>query len=732
MLHTTETSEPPLSTTPIDPKPKRIVELTSVQTITGIESDEEEEDVSPSRSDDHHPPKPKRVRLIFGTWILGKTIGTGSSGSVKLVIHKDIGKKCVVKSIKRQGESTDQSPVVRNKDGIALREHFMIREALVGVTLDHPNILKMHSYVVGKNHFYFFYEYLEGMDLADYITERGRMTENDARYVFKQIIAAVDYCHKSNVIHRDLKLENIRINPIDRKIHLLDFGFSTFYSPKFKQHSSCGSPCYASPEIYLHKPYRGPEVDVWSLGVCLYGMIVAALPFEKEDFDALTECVVGGDFIMPEYASWPLQFLLSQMLAVDPIHRISLVDVLNSPWVLNATLPTQNMTAASALPPLPTPAQRFKAIYRSSADVKFGSLLGIRSGKANDHGRRGLATASGASALLSSPSTYPENASLFAIDWVEDVLRMERHTRAEFLMRELERRAVHRKWSLEREWRTEGCVPPCFDVGDVIVDVGKKVDISVGGSRGALQALTKLAEALKVKGKVGEGNGEMQGTPMPVRSKTMMERVFRKPLGSPFATKTTGGSTTAGWGSSHILPVSLNSRWNIKSDSAANSDSTVQTEGQADNSTVARRLFRKWSTVPAFVVDEVRNPVVTSEPPTMPSGKSHLTLFDENENDLPPSEDNNANRATPKKFFEQLRMPESITNWWRRRFEQEGRLKSKRKSLDMKRRMDNVSKGGAEDGLDTEEGSDTESFECIQPVPRESIYDRIGRHFRKN
>ncbi|KAI9350715.1 kinase-like domain-containing protein [Obelidium mucronatum] len=733
-------------------KPRRLIELESVQTITGTESDDETEEVIiPIRQEQlettNNATKPKRIKVIFGTWILGKTVGTGSSCTVKVVTHKDIGKKCVVKSIRRQAEdSSSPHPVVRNKDGIALREHFMIREALVCVSLDHPNILKMHSYVIGKNHFYFFFEHLEGMDLGDFITERGRMNEPDARFVFKQILSAVEYTHKCNVIHRDLKLENIRIHPVTLKAHLLDYGFGTFYSPKFKQHSSCGSPCYASPEIYLHKPYRGPEVDVWSLGVCLYGMIASKLPFEKDSFDDLHECVVSGEFYMPEYASRGLQSLLTHMLQVDPIHRISIVDISNSPWILNDTNCLK--TPQGILQPqLPTPVQRIKAIYRSSADVALGTLFRKRpaGGSALERGR-GVATASGVAALLKPTSTSASLAgNVFATEWVEDVLRMERHTRAEFLLRELERRAVQRKWSLERQWRAEGHIPPQFESGDIVVSTTKKAEQMKQKRRSGIKTFVKLTESLMARNKpVAEGTGSgggdvaVMGTPTPVRTKKLIDRVFRRPMNSPLTAKTgiaeSESSKSGVWGNnSHVLPLSFASRWNIRSEEKEGQEMEPPTEKSTKNANV-KRLFRKWSTIPAFVEESNSDPV-EKQPQSVP-GTSHITLCEASSGEYPetnsqedtPDFQTSTSSATNTMSRARLEnhaflMPNGIVDWWRKRFELEGVMKSKRQ--DVKRQSElNVTQ--STDDFDTENESDAESFECIEPKARQSIYQRLG------
>ncbi|KAJ3098977.1 serine/threonine-protein kinase KIN2 [Phlyctochytrium planicorne] len=264
---------------------------------------------------------------IFGVWKVGRTIGRGSSGTVKLVRHLPTGQICVVKCVRRQTERSDGSKVERNKDGVSYREHFLIREALMGVLLDHPNIIRMHSYVMGVKHFYFFFEYVPGKDLADLVASHGRLSERRTRQIFHQILSAIDYAHRSFVVHRDIKLENIRIHP-DNTVKVLDFGFATFHSDRFKQHSSCGSPCYAAPEIYAQKAYHGPEVDIWSLGVCLYGMVVGSLPFDKTSFRELSQeiCLDVKD-------------LIESMLRVRPEQRATMKYVLEHPWVNKISLP---------------------------------------------------------------------------------------------------------------------------------------------------------------------------------------------------------------------------------------------------------------------------------------------------------------------------------------------------------------------------------------------------------
>ncbi|KAJ3016178.1 UNVERIFIED_CONTAM: hypothetical protein HDU68_012374 [Siphonaria sp. JEL0065] len=369
-------------------------------------------------------------------------------------------------------------------------------------------------------------------------------------------------------------------------------------------------------------------------------------------------------------------------------------------------------------------------MYRSSADVALGTLFGKRNINSASERLRGVATSTGAG--LKSPLTTE---SVFAIEWVENVLRMERHSRAEFLMRELERRAVVRKWSLEREWRSEGHITPRFEAGDIIIAPSKKDD--GGGAKQedklrrvaeTVKTLTRLTEAFKTKTSKGTSSadgGEVLGTPMPVRSKNLMERVFRKPMGSPFATKSSGSGgrlesskSSSVWGMNPVLPLSLASRWNF-SKPVGESESMQDSALDLDKNANVRRLFRKWSTVPAFVEEASAK----QSPETIQPAVSSSTLVGEidlDSSDAQTPEEvpdmTSKNIPTPQKSSKTIfQLPTGIMDWWRKRFEMEGIVKVRRQ--DLKRQSEfNVSKDADGDFEAEEDGSDTESFECIEPA----------------
>ncbi|KAG2221230.1 hypothetical protein INT45_013941 [Circinella minor] len=262
--------------------------------------------------------------IRLGQYTIIKTIGTGSFGKVKLAVHGITGQKVALKIINRRTiASMDLGGRVK-------------REIQYLKLLRHPHIIKLYEVISTPTDIIMVIEYAGG-ELFNYIVEKGKMSEDDARRFFQQIICAVEYCHRHKIVHRDLKPENLLLDA-NNNVKIADFGLSNIMTDGDFLRTSCGSPNYAAPEVISGRLYAGPEVDVWSCGVILYVMLCGRLPFDDEYIPTLFKKINGGIYTMPSFLSPETKYLLTSMLVVDPLKRITIQEIRQNPW-FNKNLP---------------------------------------------------------------------------------------------------------------------------------------------------------------------------------------------------------------------------------------------------------------------------------------------------------------------------------------------------------------------------------------------------------
>ncbi|NXB48739.1 NUAK2 kinase, partial [Leucopsar rothschildi] len=205
------------------------------------------------------------------------------------------------------------------------------REIEIMSSLNHPHIIAVHEVFENSGKIVIVMEYASKGDLYDYISERQRLSEQEARHFFRQVVSAVYYCHKNGIVHRDLKLENILLDA-NGNIKIADFGLSNVFQQDKLLQTYCGSPLYASPEIINGRPYKGPEVDSWSLGVLLYILVHGTMPFDGHDYKTLVKQITSGDYREPTKLSDACG-LIRWMLMVNPERRATIEDIATHWWV---------------------------------------------------------------------------------------------------------------------------------------------------------------------------------------------------------------------------------------------------------------------------------------------------------------------------------------------------------------------------------------------------------------
>jgi serine/threonine protein kinase len=149
----------------------------------------------------------------------------------------------------------------------AARTHFN-NEMEAIQSLSHPFIAQFYELVEDSNNFYFVTEFAGCGELLTYANSKGRLSEQECRRIFSQILSAVAYLHiERKIVHRDLKLENVLMDSCGNT-RLIDFGFARSFAVRDSFANKCGSPAYVAPEVVTQLTHTS-AVDVWSLGVVL-------------------------------------------------------------------------------------------------------------------------------------------------------------------------------------------------------------------------------------------------------------------------------------------------------------------------------------------------------------------------------------------------------------------------------------------------------------------------------
>ena len=210
--------------------------------------------------------------------------------------------------------------------------------------LDHPHIVSLKEVVVSKKDTYIVMELLSGGELFNRIVDAGPFPEADAAALFAQILLSMDYLHSLNIVHRDVKPENILyLSEGAKQIKLIDFGYAGVWTPERPLTGLCGTPDYVAPEVLSWyddeengTPY-GKGSDLWSLGVLLYVILSGCSPFSADEEEAILELVAKAKYEFHE-AEWSsisdgAKDLISKLLVVDPLQRLTMQQLLDHSWL---------------------------------------------------------------------------------------------------------------------------------------------------------------------------------------------------------------------------------------------------------------------------------------------------------------------------------------------------------------------------------------------------------------
>ena len=251
-------------------------------------------------------------------FILGKKLGKGAFATVRLATHIKTNELVAIKILEKKK--------LKENDKIRLN-----REIKILKKVRHRNIVNLYNVINSKNSIYLIMEYIKGTELFSYVNDKKRLNEAEACHYYQQIISGIEYLEKLKIVHRDIKLENIIIED-NKNVKIIDFGLSNIYPKNNILFSSCGSPCYASPEMIMGKNYSGSGTDIWSSGIVLFAMLCGYLPFTDVDEQKLYKKIMEGKIYFPQNISKLAKDLLKKLLNINPLKRININKIKEHPW----------------------------------------------------------------------------------------------------------------------------------------------------------------------------------------------------------------------------------------------------------------------------------------------------------------------------------------------------------------------------------------------------------------
>ncbi|XP_045466039.1 serine/threonine-protein kinase GL21140 [Harmonia axyridis] len=258
-------------------------------------------------------------------YTVGRSIGDGNFAVVRLCKDNSDNKEYALKII-------DKSKC-KGKEDMIENEVKILRK------ISHPNIMSLISDQDTKNLLFLVCEYVQGGDLFDAIALAQKFSEEQAALLVNHLVLALAYLHSLNIVHRDVKPENLLVefeNNRIRTLKLADFGLACEVAKPL--YTVCGTPTYVAPEILAESGY-GLKIDVWAAGVILYILLCGYPPFVSQDNDQekLFDCILSGQYDFPdEYwgeVSELAKELIQNMLQLAPEIRFSAEDVLDHPWL---------------------------------------------------------------------------------------------------------------------------------------------------------------------------------------------------------------------------------------------------------------------------------------------------------------------------------------------------------------------------------------------------------------
>eukprot|EP00252_Welwitschia_mirabilis_P016590 TRINITY_DN3663_c0_g1_i2.p1 TRINITY_DN3663_c0_g1~~TRINITY_DN3663_c0_g1_i2.p1 ORF type:complete len:352 (+),score=72.66 TRINITY_DN3663_c0_g1_i2:691-1746(+) len=266
---------------------------------------------------------------IVEDYTVSKQIGFGSFSFVWLARHKHKGHEVAIKEI----------PTERLNKKL---QESLLSEIEILQKINHPNITRLHETKEEQGRIYLVLEYCVGGDLSSYISHHGKVSESKARHFMRQLAAGLRVLREHNLIHRDLKPQNLLLSSCDENavLKIADFGFARPLQPQGLAETLCGSPLYMAPEIMQSQKYDA-KADLWSVGTILYQLVTGKTPFSGSNQLQLMQNILKSNELQfpPDVNIHPYcRDLCRGLLRQNPVERLTFEEFFNHKFLATEKL----------------------------------------------------------------------------------------------------------------------------------------------------------------------------------------------------------------------------------------------------------------------------------------------------------------------------------------------------------------------------------------------------------
>jgi len=326
---------------------------------------------------------------------IGEELGRGNFAVVKRCKHKENGGEYAAKCITKKRSKASKRGM--SKEAVEI-------EAGVLMALEHEAIIKLYDVFETRTNMTLVMELLTGGELFEEIAKQEFIMEKDACFYVKQILSAIQHMHSQNIVHLDLKPENIVLKyPGSKEIKLIDFGLAKILDPDKELREMLGTPEFSAPEVISYEPV-GPFTDMWAIGVVTYVLLSGASPFlgddDQETYHNITSCDYQFDDEYFEKITEHAKDFIRKLLIKKPRERNTIDDCLDHHWIAfedeeNSIIDTQKMRAFVARRrwkqslKLVATISRLKMLYRNSTPSPPPDVSGDEDDNENDESAKG-------------------------------------------------------------------------------------------------------------------------------------------------------------------------------------------------------------------------------------------------------------------------------------------------------------------------------------------------------